>query len=59
MIIKIWDFLFTRKVYTLIEKVNYYDNPNNKYDHAQQITYVLQDQFGNIKKTTITLRDYS
>lgn len=48
MIIRIWDFLFTRKVWTTIKEEKL---------HTEGVwsgwACVLQDQFGNIKKKKI------
>jgi len=46
MIIAIWDWLFKRRVWKVIEKREIVTFKDNK---AVGYRYVLQDQFGNIK----------
>lgn len=48
MITAIWDFLFTRKKWTTIQKDHLYQGGKNI-----GWAILLQDQFGNIKKKTI------
>lgn len=52
MLIRIWDFLFTRKVWTVIARTEVYSATDNSLPIA--LTYTLQDQFGNIKQKNIS-----
>lgn len=50
MIIKLWDFLFTRKQWKITGYANVFEN-GKEYPICQII--IMQDQFGNIKKKKI------
>jgi hypothetical protein len=52
MITVIWDFLFTRKIWTILHKEPIYDNTRHI-----GFFYVLQDQLGNIKKKSVKVTD--
>lgn len=49
MLTEIWDFLFTRKNWTIIDKEYLLNSEGDRIGHA----IVLQDQFGNVKKKKI------
>lgn len=51
MLIAIWDFFFTRRKWTIIKEIGLRENPNSSMD--VQKLYILQDQFGNIKKKRV------
>jgi hypothetical protein len=52
MIIAIWDWLFTRRVWTTIKEFDVY--PQSGGDRPTSHVYVLRDQFGNIKQKEIS-----
>lgn len=51
MLIRIWDWLFTRKRWTVIKQIDVY------YEACRELPryriYVMQDQFGNIKQKKV------
>lgn len=49
MIIKIWDWLFTRKTWTILDKEFLIDSKGIKIGWA----ITVYDQFGNIKKKKV------
>ena len=53
MLIKIWDFLFTRRVWVVIEKAKLFSSETDDIPYGY--LFVLQDQFGNIKKKKVSI----
>lgn len=60
MIIRIWDYLFTRRVWKIIDERQVFEVDRNNWTGEltkrrvpRGTLYVLQDQFGNIKQTRI------
>jgi hypothetical protein len=51
MIIKIWDFFFTRKKWEIVSVIDVINNENSKLPCGRNI--ILKDQFGNIKTKKI------
>lgn len=54
MIVAIWDFLFTRRIWTIIERENYIGEAQDGTTARIGYIYILQDQFGNIKRKVVT-----
>ncbi len=50
MLIAIWDWLFTRRRWTIIEKRVANGKTWDGREGILGVVYTLQDQFGNIKK---------
>lgn len=53
MLIAIWDWLFTRRQWTIIDREDLYGKTWDSTEGKTGVVYTLQDQFGNIKKTLI------
>ncbi len=51
MLIAIWDFFFTRRQWTIIKEIGLRETPSSTFDCQKM--YILQDQFGNIKKKRV------
>lgn len=51
MLIAIWDWLFTRRQWKVIKTVSLLEDANSIIPFGT--LYILQDQFGNIKKKRI------
>lgn len=52
MIIKLWDWLFTRKTWTKVNEQEYYYDDNDKLPYKR--VWIMKDQFGNIKRVRIS-----
>jgi hypothetical protein len=50
MIKWLWDLMFTRSEWTIIEKINLYDGKKEPTSMPMGIRYILQNQWGNIKR---------
>jgi hypothetical protein len=48
MLVWLYDFLFTRRIWTIINVVQVYDD--TRLDMKIGVRYYLQDQFGNVKR---------
>ena len=59
MIIKIWDYLFTRRIWNVVETLDVYEREkiDNMWQPSRTIVcakiYVMKDQFGNIKEKRV------
>lgn len=51
MIIAIWDYFFTRRVWTTVREISLLEDDNATIPIGR--VYILQDQFGNIKKKKV------
>jgi hypothetical protein len=54
MLIAIWDFLFTRRKWIIVETYPLFGETYEGTKGCIGNVYVLQDQFGNIKKKEVT-----
>ena len=50
MLIKIYDWLFTRKTWTKVSEQEFY---TDRHELPVKRLWIMQDQFGNIKKKRI------
>lgn len=51
MLIAIWDFFFTRRQWTIIKEISVYETSASSRPY--KFVYVLQDQFGNVKRKKV------